>query len=75
MIKPLGLSAKRATALKKMSFDYVAKEWEEDPTVLYGIGKYGADAYRIFCTTKWKDVSPKDSALVNYHRWLKIKSV
>ena len=70
MIQPLGLSNKRAKALIRMSSDYLAKEWKKDPTVLYGIGKYGSDAYKIFCTPEWRDIKPKDGALVNYHSWL-----
>ena len=54
-----------------MSREYLEKEWQDDPTKLYGIGKYGSDAYKIFCTPLWKEVEPKDGALVNYHNWLK----
>lgn len=71
MIQPLGLSQRRAKALKKMSYEYTHKDWKDDATKLYGIGKYGSDAYRIFCKGEWKDVQPKDGALVNYHNYLK----
>ena len=71
MIAPLGLSNRRAKALIKMSNDYLTKKWQDDPTKLYGIGKYGSDAYMIFCTPHWKETEPKDGALVNYHNWLK----
>ena len=71
MIDRLGLSKKRTHALIRMSKDYLVKNWHEDPTVLFGIGKYGSDAYKIFCTPNWKCVAPKDGALVNYHKWLK----
>ena len=71
VIQPLGLSKRRAKALIRMSKDYLEKEWKDDPTKLYGIGKYGSDAYKIFCTPLWRDVEPKDGALVNYHNWLK----
>ncbi len=71
IIKPLGLSRRRALSLKKMSEGYIKNSWRNNPAALYGIGKYGSDAYRIFCTDDWRDVSPKDGALVNYHRWLK----
>lgn len=71
LIKPLGLSSKRAKALIKMSKDYLDKSWEKDPTSLYGIGKYGSDAYKIFCTPDWQEITPKDGALINYHKWLK----
>jgi methyl-CpG-binding domain protein 4 len=71
VIQPLGLSKRRAKALIRMSKDYLSKAWQDDPTKLYGIGKYGSDAYKIFCTPDWKEVEPKDGALVNYHNWLK----
>mgnify|MGYP001243847354 CR=1 FL=1 len=71
LIQPLGLSKKRAKALKKMSYDYLSKDWQGDATNLYGIGKYGSDAYRIFCKGEWKTVQPKDGALVNYVNWLR----
>ena len=70
LIKPLGLSSRRARALKKMSRDYLKIDWKDNPTKLYGIGKYGSDAYKIFCTKDWNSVTPKDSALKNYHGWL-----
>ena len=30
-------------------------EWRY-PIELYGIGKYGNDSYRIFCTSEWREV-------------------
>lgn len=71
MIKDLGLSQRRAKALIKMSDDYINKDWKVDPTQLYGVGKYASDAYRIFCRGGWRDVEPKDGALVNYRNYLK----
>ena len=71
VIKPLGLSKRRALSLKNMSKGYIKNDWHDNPTVLYGIGKYGSDAYKIFCTNNWEGVIPKDGALVNYHNWLK----
>jgi len=70
LIKPLGLSQRRAKALIVMSYEYTHKDWHCDPSVLYGIGKYGSDAYHIFCTDKWRDIKPTDSALKNYLGWL-----
>ena len=71
IIQPLGLSQRRSRALVKMSEDYLQKDWKDRPDVLYGIGKYASDAYRIFCLGDWRNVSPKDGALVNYHNFLK----
>jgi|TARA_Y100000310_G_C20700775_1_gene829656 methyl-CpG-binding domain protein 4 len=71
MIGPLGLSQRRSRTLIRMSNDYINKEWRRDPAVLYGIGKYASDAYRIFCLGEWKSVEPRDHALNDYHTWLK----
>ena len=35
--------------------EYLTKNWQY-PIELYGIGKYGNDSYRIFCTGEWKEV-------------------
>tara|TARA_Y100000296_G_C4998874_1_gene169147 strand:+ start:63 stop:494 length:432 start_codon:yes stop_codon:yes gene_type:complete len=71
MIQPLGLSQRRSKALVKMSDGYLRDDWRSSPEILYGIGKYAIDAYRIFCLGEWRDVNPKDGALVNYHNFLK----
>ena len=70
LIQPLGLSQRRAKALKNMSYEYIHKDWKDDATKLYGIGKYGSDAYRIFCKGEWREVEPKDGALINYKNYL-----
>ena len=47
IIKPLGMVNVREKRLRKMSEDYLT--WDgEDATMLYGIGKYGSDSYRLF---------------------------
>ena len=69
LIKPLGLSQRRAKALTRMSYEYIHKDWKDDPTSLYGIGSYGSDAYRIFVLNDWKNTEPSDSALKNYKAW------
>ena len=66
LIQPIGLSKRRAKTLVRMSREYIDKNWKE-PEELYGIGKYANDAWKIFCTEKWKSV---DHALVWYHDWL-----
>ena len=73
MIGPLGLSDRRSRALIKMSDDYIKKDWRSSPDALYGIGKYGSDAYIIFCEGRWEEVNPSDHALNDYHKWLSIK--
>ena len=70
LIQPLGLVDRRAKALKRMSIDYLEKNWQDDATKLFGIGKYGSDAYRIFVKDEWREVVPTDSALKNYKSWL-----
>ena len=70
MIKPLGLSKRRTLSLIRMSDDYLNKDWKDKPDRLYGIGKYGSDAYQIFCAGNWRSVSPNDHALNDYHQWL-----
>jgi len=70
MIQPLGLSERRSKALVRMSYDYLNKDWRDTPDALYGIGKYGSDAYRIFCLGDWRNVEPKDHALNDYHNFL-----
>ena len=62
----LNALAEGATAGSK---EYLDKEWNE-PIELFGIGKYGNDAWKIFCTSGWRDVKPKDHALSWYHDWL-----
>ena len=71
LIQPLGLSQRRAKALKKMSLGYIQNSWKDDPTKLYGIGKYAHDAYRVFVLNEWQKVEPADGALINYVNWRK----
>tara|TARA_B100000886_G_scaffold112412_1_gene75533 strand:- start:71 stop:400 length:330 start_codon:yes stop_codon:yes gene_type:complete len=70
LIKDIGLTQRRTKALKKMSYDYLNKDWKDNPAKLYGIGKYGSNAYYLFCTDEWKRVKPKDYALKLYQEWL-----
>ena len=74
MIQPLGLSERRSRALVKMSDGYLKGGWQDTPEVLYGIGKYASDAYKIFCLGRWRDVEPKDHALNDYRSFLKENS-
>ena len=72
LIQPLGLFRKRAVALKRFSEEYMKDDWQ-DPSELYGIGKYASDAYKIFCLGKWKpdEVEPDDKDLQKYIVWLR----
>lgn len=49
--------------------EYNSKDWVY-PEELYGIGKYGNDSYRIFCTPEWREVRPTDHMLNKYYAWL-----
>ncbi|XP_056629385.1 methyl-CpG-binding domain protein 4 isoform X2 [Triplophysa dalaica] len=69
LLQPLGLSNLRAKALVRFSDEYLSKSWRY-PIELHGIGKYGNDSYRIFCVEEWREVTPKDHKLNDYHTWL-----
>tara|TARA_Y100000034_G_scaffold117394_1_gene156772 strand:- start:854 stop:1279 length:426 start_codon:yes stop_codon:yes gene_type:complete len=73
MLSPLGLQKRRAYTLIRFSREFVEKEWKL-PRDLYGIGKYGTDAWQIFCQGSWQEVSPSDHALNDYHRFLEERS-
>ena len=69
MIKPLGMSNKRSKTLKRFSSEYLEGKWAK-AIDLHGIGKYGSDSDRIFFLGQWRDVNPKDGALVYYKNFL-----
>jgi methyl-CpG-binding domain protein 4 len=62
----LGLK-KRALQTWRMSHDYVHKPWRS-VRELFGIGRYGEDAFRIFCLGDFS-VEPQDRVLKIYHAW------
>lgn len=66
----LGLK-KRAEHIWKMSKDFVSKSWRH-ARELHGIGKYGDDAFRLFCLGDLS-VEPSDRYLKIYHSWVKNK--
>ncbi len=69
IIRQLGLVNRRVKTLKRFSQEYMTKKWSA-PIELYGCGKYADDTWRIFCKGQWKEVSPSDHALNNYHDYL-----
>ncbi|KAI4894071.1 hypothetical protein NFI96_009900 [Prochilodus magdalenae] len=69
LLQPLGLNSLRAKTLIRFSDEYLTKSWRY-PVELYGIGKYGNDSYRIFCIGEWREVTPNDHKLNDYHTWL-----
>ena len=55
IIQPLGMVNVREKRLRQMSKDFLT--WDgKDATILYGIGKYGSDSYRLF----YKNEIPND---------------
>jgi methyl-CpG-binding domain protein 4 len=69
LLRPLGFYNKRSKALIRFSNEYLTKKWKTAKD-LYGIGKYGDDAWHIFCVGDWENVEPNDQALNKYHDWL-----
>ena len=69
IIRSLGFYNKRVKTLIRFSDEYLNKKWNT-ARELYGIGKYGDDAWHIFCVGDWKNVQPNDKALNKYHDWL-----
>ncbi|CAH2052029.1 unnamed protein product, partial [Iphiclides podalirius] len=63
----LGLR-KRGHMIWKLSYQFVSSKWRR-ASDLCGIGKYGEDAYRIFCLGH-TDVNPGDRYLKLYLDWL-----
>lgn len=63
----LGLR-KRGHMIWKLSYQFVSSKWRR-ASDLCGIGKYGEDAYRIFCLGH-TDVDPTDRYLKLYLDWL-----
>ena len=63
VIWSLGMVSVRYTRLKQMTQDYLT--WDmKDATMLYGIGEYGSESYRIFF--KNERFEPKDKELRRY---------
>jgi adenine-specific DNA glycosylase len=63
VIWSLGMVNVRYTRLKRMTQDYLT--WDrKDATMLYGIGEYGSESYRIFFNNE--RFEPKDKELRRY---------
>lgn len=63
VIRPLGFYNRRENTFRRMSKDYLT--WDgDDATVLYGIGQYGSESYRIFF--RGERFEPQDKELRNY---------
>lgn len=64
----LGLR-KRSQMIWKLSYQFVSSNWRR-ASDLCGVGKYGEDAYRIFCLGH-TDLDPEDRYLKLYLNWLR----
>ena len=63
LLEPLGMVNVRHKRLVGMTKDYLT--WDgSDATMLYGIGQYGSESYRIFY--KGERFEPKDKELRRY---------
>ena len=63
VIWSLGMMNVRYTRLRRMTQDYLT--WDrKDATILYGIGEYGSESYRIFFNNE--RFEPKDKELRRY---------
>ncbi|EFJ45791.1 hypothetical protein VOLCADRAFT_35340, partial [Volvox carteri f. nagariensis] len=69
ILRPLGLQVRRAERLVRFSEEFLSRQWT-CPTQLYGVGRYAADAYLIFCKGRWREVQPADKDLRRYRDWL-----
>ena len=73
LIQPLGMYRKRAVCILRVSRDYLSTRehiWRKDPTVLFGVGMYASDAFKIFCLGDWQSVTPEDKDLRRYVEFL-----
>lgn len=71
MVASLGLQKTRAPTLIRFSAEYLSRNWSH-PEELHGIGKYGADAYFMFCRRDaWRQLCPCDKDLKKYWEFLK----
>ncbi|KAM3963917.1 methyl-CpG-binding domain protein 4 [Aphomia sociella] len=64
----LGLR-KRSQMIWKLTYQFVSSKWRR-ASDLCGVGKYGEDAYRIFCLGH-TDLDPGDRYLKLYLNWLR----
>ncbi|CAM9459280.1 unnamed protein product, partial [Hapterophycus canaliculatus] len=70
VVAPLGLQERRPIAIIRFSQEYLSKSWKK-PEELYWVGKYAADAHKIFIERKWRQVQPSDHALQWWVEWMR----
>lgn len=71
LIKPLGFVNKRSYALKRMSREWIDKDWSSTKE-LYGCGKYAMNSDLIFYQGH-TDINPKDGELKRYLNFVRSK--
>jgi methyl-CpG-binding domain protein 4 len=69
LLKPLGMWRKRTRTLLRFNREYQEGAWKTAKD-LHGCGKYADDCWHIFCVGDWRNVSPQDHALNDYHNYL-----
>lgn len=55
---------------QRMPEEYVRNEWKS-PEELHWVGKYAADAHKIFVEQKWREAQPNDHALNWWVEWMR----
>jgi hypothetical protein len=68
LLRPMGLQRLRSRMLTRFSREYL-QPWSSPARDLHGIGKYGEDAWRMFCCGDMTGVRPADRKLVTYLGW------
>lgn len=67
LLKPLGFQNRRTNNIKKMSQEFLDKQWNH-VSELQGIGQYAQDSYNIFILGDLT-VQPNDKILNKYMEW------
>ena len=70
VIRSLGFYRRRTTSLKRMSEDFVSKNWKR-PEDLRSVGVYAATCYRMMFEFELGRHAPSDHALVDLWNWMR----
>eukprot|EP00878_Enallax_costatus_P016286 GHUV01017083.1.p1 GENE.GHUV01017083.1~~GHUV01017083.1.p1 ORF type:complete len:269 (+),score=61.79 GHUV01017083.1:739-1545(+) len=69
VIHPLGLQPTRLAAVKAVSHDFLATDWQE-PSQFKGCGKFVADSWKVFCKGHRVSRGIHDVKLTQYLAWV-----
>jgi hypothetical protein len=69
VIHPLGLQPTRLAAVRAVSRDFLATDWQE-PAQFKGCGKFVTDSWRIFCKGDKETKGVDDIKLKQYLAWV-----